>query len=98
VIRDHTVAQHLYYIAQESIINAAKHGKPQLIQIHLKADGVDGCLLTIRDDGQGLPAIATETSGMGLRIMRYRARLIRATLHVNNRAAGGVEMTCRLVG
>ena len=98
VIRDHSVAQHLYYIAQEAIINAAKHGKPRLIQIHLKADGGDGCLLLVRDDGSGLPAMAAGTFGMGLRIMKYRARLIHATLQVHNRLEGGVEILCRLIG
>ena len=96
-IRDHSVAQHLYYIAQESIINAAKHGKARLIRIHLKADGVEGCQLTVSDDGTGLPATAAETFGMGLRIMKYRARLIHASLEINNRAAGGVEIACRLI-
>ena len=97
-IRDHTVARHLYYIAQESILNAVKHGKARLIQIHLKAEGVDRCVLTVRDDGQGLPSNPAETYGMGLRIMNYRARLIRATLKVNNRQSGGVEIDCRIIG
>ena len=97
-IRDHTVARHLYYIAQESILNAVKHGKAEHIEIHLKAEGVDGCVLTVRDDGQGLPASPSETYGMGLRIMNYRARLIRAALQVNNRSSGGVEIVCRIIG
>lgn len=96
-IRDHTVAQQLYYIAQESILNAVKHGKARLIQIHLK-DGVDGCALTVRDDGQGMPSGSAESRGLGLRIMKYRARLISATLQVNNRPTGGVEVICRLPG
>ena len=98
VIRDHSVAQHLYYIAQESIINAAKHGKPRLIEIHVNADGANGCRLIVRDDGAGMPAVAPGNLGMGLRIMKYRARLIHAALQVNNRLEGGVEMVCRLIG
>jgi PAS domain S-box-containing protein len=94
-IRDHTVAQQLYYIAQESILNAVKHGKAQHIQIFLK-DGVDRCVLTVRDNGRGLPANPGEPSGMGLRIMNYRARLVNATLQVNNHAEGGVEVVCQL--
>jgi PAS domain S-box-containing protein len=94
-IRDHIVAQQLYYIAQESILNAVKHGKAGLIQIFLR-DGVDRCVLTVRDNGRGLPANPGESNGMGLRIMDYRARLINATLQVSNRQEGGVEVVCEL--
>ena len=94
-ILDHTVAQQFYYIAQESILNAVKHGKARLIQIHLK-DGSDSCVLTVRDNGQGLPATPAETNGMGLGIMNYRARLISATLQLKNHQEGGVEVVCRL--
>jgi PAS domain S-box-containing protein len=94
-IRDHIVAQQLYYIAQESILNAVKHGKASLIQIFLK-DGADHCSLIVRDNGRGLPASFSENTGMGLRIMNYRARLISATLQVSNRQEGGVEVLCQL--
>jgi PAS domain S-box-containing protein len=95
-ISDHTVSQQLYYIAQEAILNAAKHGKAKLIQIRLK-NGPDGCVLTVLDDGRGMPATPSEIRGMGLRIMEYRARMIYATLEVNNHQLGGVEVVCRLV-
>ena len=95
MISDHIVAQQLYYIAQESILNAAKHGKAQLIEVSLK-DGAGRCVLTVRDNGHGLPAKSGETTGMGLRIMNYRARLINATLQVSNRQEGGVEVVCQL--
>jgi PAS domain S-box-containing protein len=94
-INDHTVAQQLYYIAQESVLNAAKHGKARLIEIFLK-DGPDLCTLIVQDNGQGLPAKPGEPTGMGLRIMNYRARLINATLRVSNRPEGGVEVVCQL--
>jgi len=94
-IRDHTVAHQLYFITQESILNAVKHGKANLIQIFLK-DGVDHCSLNVRDDGRGLPTSFSENNGMGLRIMKYRARLIGATLQVSNRQEGGVEVLCQL--
>lgn len=93
--RDHTVAHHLYFIAQEAILNAVKHGKPNLIDVSLAAERDQVCVLAIRDNGLGLTASPTPSRGMGIRIMKYRARIIGAELQVRNRAGGGTEVVCR---
>ena len=49
--------------------------------IRLEAEG-RSVTLEVRDDGDGMPPRAEDGPGMGLRIMRYRAGLIGATLHV----------------
>jgi len=77
-LRDHKVATHIYYIAREAAYNAVKHGKAQQITLSLSRTGVSA-RLTIRDDGQGLPKSLKRT-GMGIRIMHYRARRIGAVL------------------
>jgi PAS domain S-box-containing protein len=94
-VSDHVVAQHLYYIAQESILNAVKHGKARLIQIRLGTAGPDQGVLTVSDNGQGFLSAGSENRGMGIRIMKYRARLIRAAVQVERRGEGGVEVVCR---
>jgi two-component system, chemotaxis family, response regulator Rcp1 len=71
-VEDHTVANHLYRIAQEAIHNALKHGKARSIRITLrKAHG--GMELEVVDDGVGIPAKAEEKGGMGLSNMKARA-------------------------
>ncbi len=95
VIRDHTIAHHLYYIAQEAILNAVKHGRARRIQVRLEAAEQDQFLLAVRDDGVGLPLPHTPSRGMGIRIMKYRARMIGAELQVGPRASGGVEVLCK---
>jgi PAS domain S-box-containing protein len=94
-VRDHAVAHHLYFIAQEAILNAVKHGKARLIQVSLAADGVRGSVLAVQDDGLGLGAASSESPGIGIRIMKYRARMIGAEVQVRPRPEGGTELVCR---
>lgn len=51
-------------------------------------------VLRIADDGHGLES--ESQSGMGLRTMRYRARLINADLMIARLASGGTEVVCKL--
>jgi|GEM_PF-2878977 len=88
------IKTHLYRIAQECISNALKHGQASHIQIELLVEGAE-CILTVLDDGSGFKAPADHT-GMGLRIMKYRARVIGAHLEICKPAAGGCRVTCRI--
>jgi len=89
------IAVQLYRIAQEAIHNAAKHAKAKKIVIGLaRADGQ--VVLTIKDDGRGLPKDSVKSQGMGLKIMRHRAETIGAILEIRNLPKGGVMVTCRL--
>jgi len=92
LIHDPAAAVNLYRIAQEATRNAAAHGAPKQIQIHLSQQ--DSLLrLVIKDDGHGLPR-ARRKQGMGLEIMRYRAHAIGATLAVASEPEAGVTITC----
>lgn len=94
-IHDHTLARHLYRIAQEAISNAAKHSQARRIQVWLTANS-EWLVLTVRDNGVGLPARLKRKIGMGLPLMQYRARTIGATLELRSRPGGGTTVTCRL--
>lgn len=78
---DAFTATHVYRIAQEALHNALRHAHAQTIVITLGRDGQD-LTFAIRDDGVGIPEVALQRPGMGLRIMRYRADLIGARLDV----------------
>jgi signal transduction histidine kinase len=92
---------HLYRIAQEAVSNAVRHGKAKHVDVRLEqSDG--SVVLRIVDDGIGIdPAVtrgagaSTSGGGMGLRIMRYRARIIGAAVEVRRLPAGGTEVACR---
>ena len=95
LIHNFAAATHLYRIAQEAIGNAIKHGRAKSIEVNLslKADTI---ALLIRDDGTGFARRAGNGPGMGLRIMRYRAGMMGASLEVEHPPAGGVTVLCSL--
>jgi len=86
-------ALHLYYIVQEAVLNAAKHGNASQINISLACQG-DRFMLSIQDNGTGFELSGGNSTGMGIRIMRYRARVIGATLDLKSRLGQGTQVTC----
>lgn len=94
-IYDVSKATHLFRIAQEAVSNAVKHGKAGTVRIALVSGG--GYLrLRVSDDGQGFGKPATKDSGMGINIMRYRARIIGGTLDIQSVAGEGVTVICTI--
>ena len=54
-------------------------------------------VLSVQDDGIGMPAQPAENhGGLGLRIMRNRAAIIRATLTIEPAKPTGTLVTCAL--
>ena len=93
-VEDTEIAINIYRIAQEAITNAIKHGKADNISISLDANA-DRITLTVKDNGVGLTADHVETEGMGLRIMKYRASVIGASLNIRADTKGsGTLVTC----
>ena len=92
-VPDHSVATHLFRIAQEAVSNAVKHGKAKQIVIRLSAAG-PRIVLMVKDNGQGLPKDLSQVKGMGLRIMHYRSGLIGASLVVQRDLDGGTSVVC----
>jgi len=80
LLEAHTVQQ-LYMIAQEGLTNAIKHGKATRVNITLIGKG-DSLLLTVQNDGRPFPDLEGHTTGMGLKIMNYRASLLGGSLTV----------------
>jgi PAS domain S-box-containing protein len=94
-IHDDAVAIHIYRIAQEAVVNAIRHGKARKIIVRLAEKGAQ-ITLSVEDDGIGLPDEATKANGMGLHIMRYRARMIGATFSISGSPEGGTIVACSL--
>ena len=94
-ILDNQTATHLYRLSQESVTNSLKHGRPRKIVISLSDDG-DLITLKIADDGKGFSEDHRHSTGTGLRIMRYRAGLIRAKLTISPAHPHGTQVICTL--
>lgn len=93
VTLDPEASNHLYRIAQEAVTNAVKHGKANSVRLHLSV--TQGKLrLAIVDDGCGLPDDVAAATGMGLRIMRYRARIARGDVRIERVEPRGTRVVC----
>jgi signal transduction histidine kinase len=88
---DTGVSLHLYYIAQEAVSNAAKHGKATSVIIAVTRVR-DHFNLCVQDNGSGFQLPVVGSAGMGIRIMRYRARMIGTTLDLKSRANQGTQI------
>lgn len=82
----------VYRVAQEALTNVLRHSGARTVTVALKGIG-DCVVLTVQDDGCGLPE---ETSEGGLRGMRERAMLIDAELEARAGAAGGTAVVLRV--
>ena len=89
-----SAAVHLYRIAQEAISNAVRHGHAQ--HIRLRLENIGGTIvMQVIDDGSGIDSQMQSTNGMGLKIMKYRGRMIGAAVEVSRGAQGGTSVVCR---
>jgi two-component system sensor histidine kinase UhpB len=83
----------IYRIAQEALTNAMRHSNATEAAVSLAREK-GALVLTVTDNGQGLPEPVTE--GGGLTGMRERAMLIGAELTIKSVAGAGAEVTLRL--
>jgi signal transduction histidine kinase len=87
------IASQLYKITQEAVTNAIKHAKANAVGIRL-VQGANQVILTVRNDGLPFPSPKAPSTGMGLRIMNYRASLIGASLDIDGAGPEGTCITC----
>ena len=94
---DPETATQLFRIAQEAVNNALKHSGATIIEIGLTEKlGLNSWELKITDNGKGISESLwnDEVGGMGLRIMRYRAKLIGGQMEFQVSAEAGTRVIC----
>lgn len=92
-LTDPVVGMHLYRITQEAISNAAKHGQARTVAVELSQN--DGeLILQVSSDGTPFAEPAPGGTGLGWRIMRYRATMIGAALRVTPLPDGRTAIIC----
>lgn len=94
-IADAATAMHLYRIVQESVSNAIKHSSARNVDITLEG-AEDVVRVAVEDDGSGFFHQTEMMRGMGMRTMAYRARVIGATLEIQERDGPGTRVWCEL--
>ena len=93
---DREVSLAVFRVAQEALRNAAKHGDPTEVHVHLERAPFHSIRLTVKDDGEGFDvgrADGATSTGLGLANMRERARLIGAELSLSSRKGEGTTVT-----
>lgn len=86
---DESTRAALLHVAREAVTNAAKHGPPNTIEVALRYNG--DWHLTVRDEGEGFDASATD-SGFGLTSMRAHAQALGGVLNVTSAADRGTTV------
>lgn len=70
----------LFRIAQELVVNACKHSKPNVINISVRMEDSNVVLSVIHDGKPFIKQSVADGSGMGLHLMGQRLRTLSATL------------------
>jgi signal transduction histidine kinase len=94
-IHDQVAQIHLYRIAQEAVRNAVNHGKAGQVVIGLKT-GENRIVLSVRDNGAGIPLKPPKSKGLGLRIMDHRASVLGGSVLVRKSPKGGTTVVCSI--
>lgn len=100
-VHDSETATHLYRIAQEASTNCIKHGRATQVTISLSQAGSQ-IVLEVEDNGIGIENVplardhssGSDSEGIGMRIMHYRAWLIGGHLTVQAGEQGGTRLCC----
>ena len=86
------IALCLYRVAQEALVNVAKHAGAHHVSVTLARDGAD-VALSIGDDGRGFDlAAARGHDGLGLISLDERVRLARGSLTIDTQPQRGTTL------
>ena len=92
-IEDDTAASQLHLIAREAVINANKHAQARGIVVEIRC-WQNGSILSVTDDGVGFQSEPKNARGLGLPIMKHRARSIGGRLEIESPKKGGTRVAC----
>jgi two-component system, NarL family, sensor histidine kinase UhpB len=84
-----------YRIVQESISNAVRHGRPDVIQVDIRSDA-ERLSVIVQDDGGGIQASDGESVSLGqagIAGMRERVLALKGTLDITEVPGGGVLLS-----
>jgi signal transduction histidine kinase len=90
----------LFRIAQEGLRNVKKHSGASVVEVRLSGTA-GGVHLSIADNGSGFShSKVAKSSGLGLRSMQERLRLVGGVLEIHSTAGQGtiVEAWIRVIG
>jgi two-component system, NarL family, sensor histidine kinase UhpB len=90
-----SVALAIYRVAQEGLINALRHSQATQIDLSVQSDA-QRVIITITDDGVGLPEDWLLPGHFGLRGLAERVKNLGGAFRVTNRTPRGVDLTAEI--
>ena len=98
LLNDFSRAAHLFFIAQEAAINAAKHAAAGRIDVRLTGTR-ERFTLSVSDDGSGVnDEVLRRYRGTGLGLMEERAEILGVPLEVRSQPGRGTTVSVSLTG
>ncbi|HVW70310.1 MAG TPA: ATP-binding protein [Steroidobacteraceae bacterium] len=85
-----------YRVVQEGLINALRHAQATNIEINLESRQDQHMIVTVTDDGIGLPSSWSRPGHFGLRGLTERVAHLGGQLTVRNREPHGVALTAEI--
>lgn len=85
----------LYRVVQECMTNVSRHAKANEVNISLKV-GLQDLLLSVEDNGVGLPSPLPKTGGLGFRNMRERIETYGGSLTLSQGPSGGTHIKVQM--
>ena len=83
----------IYRVAQEGLINALRHAQPSSVDISVQAAAnADRIIVTVQDDGVGMPPDWARPGHFGLRGLAERIERLGGTFSVGNAPNRGVRL------
>jgi signal transduction histidine kinase len=94
-VNDNALAIALFRIVQESLTNVLRHADATQVEIGLVADAED-LVLTVVDNGKGMPTTPRARNGMGLLSMGERATALGGRFSIGGQPGGGTAIEVRV--
>jgi len=85
----------IYRVIQEGVINAIRHANPSRVDVEVCGDP-RRIIVTVTDDGIGLPAEWSKPGHFGLRGLNDRVTQLGGSFRVGNAAGGGTRLTAEI--
>jgi two-component system sensor histidine kinase UhpB len=85
----------IYRVVQEGVINALRHAQPTRVDVEVRGDP-QRIVVTVIDDGVGLPSEWAKPGHFGLRGLTDRVSQLGGSFSVGNDARGGARLTAEI--
>jgi two-component system sensor histidine kinase UhpB len=85
----------IYRVVQEGVINALRHASPTRVDVNVSSDP-HRIVVTVSDDGAGMPPEWSKPGHFGLRGLTDRVRQLGGTFEIGNNIGGGARLTAEI--